>query len=366
MRGNIYKNKGRGSPWILRFGKITRRFKDYGEAERYLTGLRFKTDEGSFDPRDYRQDQPLGFTNYSEKWFDKAKHKGNKRPHLRHAQAFFGQQNIKELKYGDFEDFLNTLSHLSTKYQKDILDTVKTMYRWAFRREDIKKIPEFPPTPYSLKLRKLVTKEDQQRILGELKRIAPFKVWLAIKWLSTYPSIRPNELRHIREGDIDRDRGTVLLGRTKTGEPRIVPLLPEDVDLVRTTERTFPAAYFFRHDRRKGVNHKHTKQFGQRCLYSWWKRGCAACGVSGVDLYGGTKHSTVTALRKHFSPEEIKRATMHKTNKAFERYFQVSEEDLRKVYAKAGGDQKVNNLSDHPNFQKPQQNQKVAGRHDEI
>jgi hypothetical protein len=58
-------------------------------------------------------------------------------------------------------------------------------------------------------------------------------------------------------------------------------------------------------------------------------------GVEGVDLYGGTRHSTVTALRKVATPEEIKNATFHTTNKAFERYFRIKAEDARSVYVKA-------------------------------
>jgi len=57
-------------------------------------------------------------------------------------------------------------------------------------------------------------------------------------------------------------------------------------------------------------------------------------GIDGVPLYRGTKHSTVTAMRRSgLSPEEIKRATGHATNKAFDRYLQVDEDDLRKMFA---------------------------------
>jgi hypothetical protein len=38
------------------------------------------------------------------------------------------------------------------------------------------------------------------------------------------------------------------------------------------------------------------------------------------------------ALRKHFSPEQIKQGTMHQTNKAFERYFRVGADDIRAIY----------------------------------
>jgi len=37
-------------------------------------------------------------------------------------------------------------------------------------------------------------------------------------------------------------------------------------------------------------------------------------------------------LRNYATPEQIKSATMHTTNKAFERYFQVSKEELQEMY----------------------------------
>lgn len=38
------------------------------------------------------------------------------------------------------------------------------------------------------------------------------------------------------------------------------------------------------------------------------------------------------ALREFNSPEEIKRATMHTTNKAFERYFKIEIDELKNIY----------------------------------
>ncbi|MGV8081999.1 MAG: hypothetical protein AB2L22_18325 [Syntrophales bacterium] len=68
---------------------------------------------------------------------------------------------------------------------------------------------------------------------------------------------------------------------------------------------------------------------------------CTSLGIKGVDLYGGTRHSPAKALRHFCSPEEIKRATMHSTNNAFERYFNIESEDLRIIYGKTRGATKV-------------------------
>jgi len=47
------------------------------------------------------------------------------------------------------------------------------------------------------------------------------------------------------------------------------------------------------------------------------------------------------ALRRYRTPEEIKRATMHSTNKAFERYFQFESDDLRSIYAGTADNRKT-------------------------
>jgi len=98
--------------------------------------------------------------------------------------------------------------------------------------------------------------------------------------------------------------------------------------------------------RRKKVFSRHGKgwggitpgsKMGRDCLWKAWHKACLNLGIKGVDLYGGTKHSSTTDLRKYFSPEQIKRATMHQTNKAFERYFQVPIDDIREIYQNTAG-----------------------------
>lgn len=41
----------------------------------------------------------------------------------------------------------------------------------------------------------IIGKETPQALLDEIARIAPYKAWLGIKWLCTYISIRPGELK---------------------------------------------------------------------------------------------------------------------------------------------------------------------------
>ena len=55
----------------------------------------------------------------------------------------------------------------------------------------------------------------------------------------------------------------------------------------------------------------------------WWDKACENLDIKDVDLYGGTKHPTATALGDLLTPEQVKRGgTGSATNKALDRYFQ--------------------------------------------
>jgi len=210
---------------------------------------------------------------------------------------------------------------------------------WLRKRKIItlQQFPEFPEISFELGFRKLVDKETQEKILDEIYsrtyHINP-KIWLGIKWLATYISIRPGELLSLKEGDIDTKLGYFIIPHPKEKKPKLVPILPEDLKLIEEMPRGLPHLDFFRHvEGISGV--KAGQKFGEKYLYKKWKEACDALGVHGVDLYGGTRHSTTTALRSELSPEEIKAGTLHTTNKAFERYMQGTAADALTVYQKA-------------------------------
>ncbi len=261
------------------------------------------------------------------------------------AISHWGNINIKQIGYAEIEDFLlsdrlvneRTGEALSGKSRANIKATLHSFWVWLRKRKilSISQIPEFPEIKYELKWRKIIDKETQEQILNEIRdltyNINP-KIWIGIKWLMTYISIRPIELLHIKEEDFDLNLGVVNIRYNKERKPKIVPLLDEDIELVRSLPRGLPHLYFFRHGKRKGVHVNKRGRFGKDYLYKWWKIACKNLGIEGVDLYGGTRHSSARALREYCSPEQIKKATMHHTNAAFERYFQVELEDQRSVY----------------------------------
>jgi uncharacterized C2H2 Zn-finger protein len=100
--------------FYVRFGRaITKRFSDYHEAERFLTGLRFENDKGTFDVRDYRKTIPSGSKTLrtngsskrsvqrsSRKLFNRMKTISTK------LSRMGSQRNIKTIGTGEVEDFL--------------------------------------------------------------------------------------------------------------------------------------------------------------------------------------------------------------------------------------------------------------------
>lgn len=314
------------------------------EAERILDGLRWEVDKGSFDVRDYKKDNPLGFENLARKWLETKKQEvkpgsyKNLRNYMEQAISEWSQQNIKSLGYAEIEDFLKTRK-VSNKTRSNIRSCLHDFWTWLRRRRilGLHQVPEFPEIGCELGWRKIIDIDLQVRILNEIHRLTHHinpRIWLGIKWLCTYISIRPGELLGLKEGQIDPGIGYFIIPSPKEKKAKLVPMIEEDVALLKTMPRGLPELPFFRHV--KGVSGARPGQpFGTKYFYKVWVKACGNLGVEGVDLYGGTRHSTVTALRKVATPEEIRNASFHTTNKAFARYFQIKAEDARSVYLKA-------------------------------
>lgn len=327
----------------VKFGRnVSKRFRSYEEARQFLYGLRYKTVEKTFDARDYRKSNPMGFETQVEKYL-RIKKKDvsvgqyrNIKRYLNYAANVWGQRNVKTISFGDIQDYLYDLD-ISDKSRANARSALHSFFQWLSMREDIP-VPKFPKIEFDLGMRTIVSIDTQQEIIAEVKRISfdinP-RIYIGIRWLSTYIAFRPNELRQLRERDINVSGFFVLPPKvTKERQPKLIAMLPEDIELCESLPRGFGNLYFFRHEKGNG-SAKRGDQFGKDYLYKWWKKACSNLGIEGVDLYGGTRHSTATALAEHFSEQEIMDAgTIHKSNKAARRYIQAHRNDSIQIYSK--------------------------------
>jgi integrase len=315
-------------------------FASYPEAEQALNTMRLQRGEGTLDLGDWKPDQPNAFENVTKRFLAKKTGKVKAKTlqvytlYLGRAAAHWRGRNIKTIQYADIEDFLDTQTEVKPITQKRIRDAIHVLFVWAKKRQIISSLPEFPTIQYSMAMRQIVDRETQQAIIDEVRRISWHvnpKIWLGIDILATCIALRPKELMSILEGDLNLGLRLVVIPDPKERKPKVVPLLDEHIEVITSIPQGVPHLPLFRHP--PSYSNQEGRKFGEKYLYKWWKRACANLGIEGVDLYGGTRHSTACAMREEFSPEQIKRATMHSTNAAFERYFQMDPEEIREQYA---------------------------------
>jgi integrase len=253
-------------------------------------------------------------------------------------------EDASSIRYRHVHEFLYK-SGFSPKSTYDSLVVFKEMINWAFDMGDITAKPKWPLFDFSLehdmKRRKTVDKETQTMILEDIYNtewhLRP-RLYVGVRFLTTYINIRPSELLGITERDYNRKQGYLVIKQHKTGRGnKIVRLTQQDIALLDELPRGMPGMPLFRHDV-PGPNVKAGEGFGQAAFYRAWKRACERLRIEDVDLYGGTRHSSAVALYKDagISPEEIKKATGHKTSVAFTRYFKLDIDDVLEIHALAG------------------------------
>jgi len=320
---------------FVRFGRNhTKRFKAVAEAERHLTYLRAQTDHDLFDIRDWQKNAPLSFKSLREKFliFKNREQIGTKQlKHIEHVLELAGENwdsmSIKSIGEGEIDDFFAKDHGVGNKTLANYKSVLTDFWKWVVRREKrISKLemPEFPDIRFKLGWRNITDIETQQKIVDEVYRISydinP-RIWLGIKLLTLYPKVRPGEMRNIQEGHINLSEGWIVFPNPKEKEPKFIHLLPEHTELIKSIRepRGLPNMYFFRHLKTKsGV--KAGIQFGPKYFKVWWDKACKNIGIKEIDLYGGTKHSTVTALGEKLTPEQIQRGGTGHASDAFKRY----------------------------------------------
>ncbi|MCG8551599.1 MAG: hypothetical protein MI799_14460 [Desulfobacterales bacterium] len=361
-----HANQQATGQFYVKFGKdINRRFRTYDEAARFLTGLRYETDIGTFDVRDHLASNPLSFSNLAEQYLSfKEKQQLASFYHIKrymmHASRFFKDVNVKSIKRKHIRNFLDTLD-VSDKTKKNYATQLHDFwYNFLYEEEEIlnlSQLPKFPQIDVQLGFRKLVDIETREKIVDTLKERtynrSP-KIWLGVDLLCTYNSLRPGDLRSLKEGDIDLEYGVLTFWRPtkskKRKDPKVIRirLIDFHVNEFKKMKQAYPAVdsvLFFRSP--------NGEPFGINLFYKHWKKACKELGIYDLDLYGGTRHSSITAIAKAAGKEKARKYSGHLTNKAFDRYCQIGDDDtfdISQLMAEMRG--KVVSLKDAKKFKK--------------
>jgi len=98
----------------------------YQLARRFLDGLRFKVEEGTFDHRDYKSDNPLGYQTLVEEWLSRKERKLTceafrplKLYTHKYAVPVWGNRNVKTIGFKEIERFLSHLGASLVKIESE-------------------------------------------------------------------------------------------------------------------------------------------------------------------------------------------------------------------------------------------------------
>jgi integrase len=316
---------------------------NYFEAYQFLSGLRFKWVEGTFDARDYQKDAPLGFKTLAKKYIQMKEQQGlrsisNVRNYMHRAWNYWDQKNVKTFNRADIREFLYAIENISEKTRHNYMSCIRDFFKNLVHDEviDITQMPRMPRINYELGYRNITDLETQTAILNKIYELTYHlnpKIWLGCDILSHYTNIRPNDLLGLTEGDIDAKHSIITIkrptkkkGKLKKLTIRLLDKHSQEIGKLKKKCPGLPQVPFFRHV--SGVSGvQANKPFGEKYFYKWWMRACEKLGVKGLDLYGGTRHTTTTELAKRVGQEGAKKASGHETNKAFERYCQYQDDD---------------------------------------
>jgi integrase len=251
---------------------------------------------------------------------------------------------VTQINYGMLEDIkvqLLARRKLASKIVYDAFGFIKSFLSWCKARGEITNLPNYPEVSSDMALRDILDKPTQAIVVEKVYELywnhAP-RACIAIELLCTYPKMRPGELRQVQEKHINLRQLTITIPipkekRNKKRKPKVVEILPEHGELIRSLSRGFPEMYFLRHESTVGGN-RIGDRFGKNYLYQVWKKTCKAIGVKGVPLYPGTKHTTISDWARRYSEARIQQAA-GVLSEAIRRYTVLGEEDCASLYQEA-------------------------------
>ena len=183
MKGSVQYDKHSKRYYIaLYWEKNAYRFfnhKDTGDpfwskqsAEKQLGRLRSEVDSGEFNPKHWKHGNPLLIKKYAFEFLDSSeaikKTLSGYRGHLKNwIIPYFGDKDIRTIRYPDLIKFQKDIKR-SDKTRYNILSTLKAMLHFAWKSEDIRSVPPFPPLKYTKPRIKYLTLEQQETVLSHI------------------------------------------------------------------------------------------------------------------------------------------------------------------------------------------------------
>jgi integrase len=305
-------------------------FFDKKRAVMVLDHIRAEITNGEFNPKFYFPNAPLSVAEYAQYWLSKIMVEPSTMRDYHssvycHIVPFFGNKNIKKLRHDDLADFYKSIKRSEIR-RYNIMATLRTMLRWAWRNEDIPKVPPFPVmTQGQFPEIKYYTLDQQEEILKNIPELERSLFAFAMEY-----GLRNQEVRALQWDSISENEFIIkrvlsenkLRERTKTRTSRNFGLTPYARAILKSLPLT-SSTYVFVNSR--GL------PFTNRNLNRIWDRACEKAGIEKIKLYAAFRHSLgcqlvdegvefdkIQSLLGHTKPDMTKRYAKRSTAKLTE------------------------------------------------
>lgn len=257
-------------------------------AEKILDRIRSEIDYGEFFPKAYYPDSPLSISQYAKAWLENIDVTPNTFQSYRSAVnnfiiPFFENKDIRHIRYNDLVAFQKWIPR-ATKTKYNVMATLRTMIRYAWRNEDIGKVPPFPPLSYELPEIEYLTFEKQNEVIEQI----PARDRPIFYFMQEY-GVRPGEAQALQLDCVSEDEiiirrtlsGGTLRESTKTGKVRRYPITDFMQSVLAAMPLSINRFVFYRID---------GKPYTNKNMNKIWHTACAKIGIK-IKMYNAFRHS---------------------------------------------------------------------------
>ena len=299
-------------------------------AQKLLNKIRAEIDDGDFLLKSYLPDSPISLGKYSAQWlkslsvapatlsfYTKA---------MKHVTEYFGEdQDIRKFSFSKLQIFYNELP-LTVKGKYHVLNTLKTMLKFAYHDEIIKRIPPFPTlTQGQQREIKYLTFEQQQEVIKNI----PLEDRPIFEFAMEY-GLRIGEVIGLQKDCISETEITIkramseggLRQSTKTNRIRTYGKTERAKEILDNLPLV-ASPFVFNHN---------GKPYSWKMLTTRWRASCKAVGIE-INLYNGIRHSLGCQLinQEGVDMDMVRDILGHTNSKMTERYAQRSKPTLTNV-----------------------------------
>ncbi|MDD4997283.1 MAG: tyrosine-type recombinase/integrase [Syntrophales bacterium] len=234
--------------------------------------------------------------------------------------------DVREIELSHLQELVNGLGGYAEKYVKNLVDCLKTFFKWLNRWERVR-LPIFPEV-------EITTGDARQAILYEeqIKAIERFPAaHHDILFFIRETGLRVSEGCAIQIRDLDLPGGRALIQRTYSGyrlvektkgkNKKWIPLSDVALDIAQKhAEGRFGAEFLF-------INPSTGRGYKAAYLRDLW----AAYGIKGLTLYEATRHSTISDWSRNASAFQVKDLARHSDIRTSQQYVHNAMTDLKKI-----------------------------------